>query len=120
MKKTIFLLTLLVTVIGFTMPAKAVDFGIRGYYWFTSIDGDFRVDGNGLAGTNLDLENDLGFGDESYPIVEAFLGLGRHHLSFSYYRAEYEGTNVLNRDIIFNGEIFPAGERISSSLNYDT
>jgi len=53
-------------------------------------------------------------------IVEAFFGLGRHHLSFSYYRAEYEGANVLNRDIIFNGEIFPAGERISSSLNYDT
>ena len=52
--------------------------------------------------------------------VEVFFGLGRHHLSFSYYRAEYEGANVLNRDIIFNGQIFPAGERITSSLNYDT
>lgn len=119
MKKSILSLIILAIVFGFASPASAVDLGVRGYYWFTDIYGDLRVDGNGIPGTKLDLESDLGIGDESYPVVEAFLGLGNHHLSFAYYRAEYNGDGVLTRNIAFNGEIFTADERISSSLNYD-
>ena len=120
MKKTFFLLTFVAALIAVALPAGAVELGVRGYWWFTSIDGDLRVDAEGLTGTKLDLKDDLGFGDESYPIVEAFVGLGRHHLSLAYYRAEYDGTNDLTRDIVFNGEVFTVGDQISSKLNYDT
>ena len=119
MRKVIFLLLVTAAVLGFALPAQAVDFGVRGYYWFTDISGNLRVDGDILPGTKMDLESDLGIGDESYPIVEAFLGVGNHHISFAYYRAEYEGDNFLTRTIVFNDEIFTANERISSSLIYD-
>jgi hypothetical protein len=119
MKKIFFLLIVLAILVGFTLPAGAVDLGVRGYWWFTSIDGDLRADAGGLTGTKVDLDNDLGMGDESYPIVEAFVGLGNHHFSFAYYRAEYDGTNDLTKNIVFNGEVFTVGDRISSKLNYD-
>ena len=119
MKKSILSLIIVAMVFAFVSPVGAVDFGVRGYYWFTDISGDLRVDGSGILGTKLDLESDLGISDESYPVVEAFLGLGNHHLSFAYYRADYTGDGLLTRDIVFNGEIFTVGERISSTLKYD-
>jgi hypothetical protein len=119
MKKT-FLLCLSVLILTATaLPAQGFEVGVRGHYWFPFIDGDIRLDDSSLKGTKLDFENDLGINDEYYPFGEVFLGFGDHHLSLSFYRADYDGRNTLDQNINFGGETFPAGDRIESSLEYD-
>jgi hypothetical protein len=119
MKKALILIISILAMIGMTLPAQAFEAGVRGWYWFPSISGDIRLDGNGLNGTKLDIEDDLGINDEYYPGGGVFIGVGNHHLSFSFYRADYDGNKTLTQDINFGGATFPAGDEISSSLKYD-
>ncbi|UCG14153.1 MAG: hypothetical protein JSU72_06730 [Deltaproteobacteria bacterium] len=117
--KKIFLLLIAMVGFGIVPPVQAFEIGVRGYYWFPGLDGNIRVDANGITGTKIDLKSDLGLSDESYPVIEGFVGLGKHHLSVSYYRADYSGNNILSRDIVFNGITFPANTQVGSSLKYD-
>jgi hypothetical protein len=119
MKRAFLWMICFLAVIGMAMPAQAFEIGIRGYYWFPSFSGNVKVDAEGLTGTNIDLENDLGMDEESYPVVEAFIGAGNHHLSAAYFKADYSGTATLTRDINFNGITFPVGALTASSLEYD-
>ncbi len=41
------------------MTSNALEFGVKGYYWFPTLKGDI-VDSGGTAGTTVDLKNDLG------------------------------------------------------------
>lgn len=119
MKQALVGVIFLLAVLGLALPAGAVDLGVRGYYWFPALNGDLRVDSDSIKGTTLDLESDLDYDDEYYPVVEVFVGIGDHHLSASYYRAEYDGTNTLTEEFTFNGETFVANVAFSSSLEYD-
>jgi hypothetical protein len=119
MKRAFLGMICFVVVIGMAMTAQAFDIGVRGYYWFPGFNGDVKVDDEGLPGTMVDLESDLGIDDESYPIIEAFIGAGKHHLSGAYYRADYSGTATLARSINFNGTTFPVNALTASSLEYD-
>jgi len=56
------------------LPAQGFEAGVRAYYWFPSLDGDIKYSDNSLAGTKLDLEEDLGFDDEYYPFVDIHAG----------------------------------------------
>ena len=119
MKKILLLIISILAVIGTVLPAHALEGGVRGYYWFTSISGDIKLEGGSLDGTKVDLKDDLDMGDESYPVGEAFIGWGRHHLTFSFYRADYKGTATLTEDINVDGEIYPVGDTVKSKLEYD-
>ena len=119
MKRVFLLFVCLFTIFGIALPVSALELGVRGYYWFPELSGDMRVDDAGIVGTEIDLEDDLGFDDESYPVVEVFAGIGKHHLSLAYYNLDFDGDAVLTRDITFNGEVFRFSERVTSSLEYD-
>ena len=119
MKRMFLLFICLLAVFGIVFPVSAFELGVRGYYWFPELSGDIRVDDSSIVGTELNLEDDLGVDDESYPIIEVLAGIGRHHLSLSFYNADYEGDVVLSQDIIFNGELFQVNERVVSNLEYD-
>jgi len=119
MKKTVLSVAFVVLVVAIGLPSHAFELGVRGYYWFPSLSGDLRVDDEDIVGTKLDLEKDLGMEDESYPILEVFGGLGNHHISLSYFRADYDGTTTLTSSITFNGRTYLAGSRIRSNLDYD-
>jgi hypothetical protein len=116
MRKTLLFLTCVALVFGLSMPAQAFEIGVRVNYWLPGLSGDIKVDEGGLTGTKLDLESDLGFDEESYPVVEAFAGLGNHHLSLSYYKADYSGTSTV-AGIIFDGQPFTGD--IKSNMEYD-
>jgi outer membrane protein len=119
MKKLLILGLSALTLMASVLPAQGFEAGVRAYYWFPSIDGNIKYSENSLNGTKLDLKDDLGFDDEYYPFGGIYLGLGDHHLSFSFYRADYNGRETLTQDINFGGDTFPAGDKIKSSLNYD-
>jgi hypothetical protein len=119
MKRISLMFICIFAVIGIALPVSAFELGVRGYYWFPDLSGDIRVDDAGIVGTDLDLKDDLGMGNESYPVVEVFTGLGKHHLSLTYYHLDYDGDTVLTKDILFNGEMFGVNERIATNLEYD-
>ena len=118
--KRMFLLFICFSVVfGIALPVSAFELGVRGYYWFPELSGVIRVDDAGIVGTELDLEDDLGIDNESYPVIEVLAGIGKHHLSLAYYNLDYDGDTVLTKDIYFNGELFHANERVVSNLKYD-
>jgi hypothetical protein len=118
--KRIFLLSIcFLSIFCMVLPVFAFELGVRGYYWFPEVSGVIRSDDAGIVGTELDLEDDLGVDNESYPIVEVFAGIGKHHLSLAFYNLDYNGDTVLTKDIYFNGELFQVNERVVSSLEYD-
>jgi hypothetical protein len=107
------------SVFGIVFPVSAFELGARGYYWFPELSGVIRVDDAGIVGTELDLEDDLDVDNESYPVIEVFAGIGKHHLSLAFYNLDYDGDTVLTKDIYFKGELFHANERVVSSLEYN-
>jgi hypothetical protein len=119
MKRAFLWVICFIAVIGMAMPAQAFEIGVRGYYWFPAFSGTVKVDSQGTPGTKIDFESDLGMGEESYPVIEAFIGGGNHHLSAAYFKADYSGTATLTRDITFNGVNFRLGALTASSLEYD-
>ena len=118
MKKALLWMICFGVVFGMAMPGQAFEFGVRGYYWFPGLTGDLKVDESGISGDTLDLESELGLDDEYYPIIEGFVGLGNHHLSLSYYNADYSGTKTLTEEFTFAGKDFTANIPFSSSLEY--
>jgi hypothetical protein len=56
--------------------------------------------------------------EESYPMIEAFAGIGKHHLSVTYYNVKYSGEKVLEEEIIFNGNAYGVNERVTSEFSY--
>ena len=119
MKRSILLIIFFLAVFGIVMPVSAFELGVRGYYWFPELSGDMRVDDAAIVGTEINLEDDLDMDNESYPVVEMFAGIGKHHLSLAFYNLDYDGDTVLTKDIYFDGKLFQINERVVSGLEYD-
>jgi outer membrane protein len=118
MQRTYCTLALFLALVLMPFTLSAFEIGARGYYWFPSLDGKLRVDEAGTIGDTVDFENDLAIEDEDYPSLEAFVGVGKHHLDLGYTKVDYSGSNVLTRTIIFNGETYPVSSLVSSSIEY--
>lgn len=118
MKRIYYALTFFLALTLIPLTSSAFEIGARGYYWFPSLDGKLKVDEANIIGTTIDFENDLAIKDEDYPSVEAFVGVGRHHLDLGYTKIDYSGSNVLTRDIVFNGKTYSIGDLVSSSIEY--
>jgi hypothetical protein len=118
MKNIYFKLITICTFIALASPAPAIEIGVRGHYWLPGLEGDVKVDGDDISGTKIDFASDLGINEESYPVIEAFAGIGKHHLSLSYYNAKYEGEKVLDEEIAFNGSIYYGSEEVTSKFDY--
>ncbi len=88
------------------MPVGAFEIGVRALYWFPALAADIRVDSDGRTGTTLNLKDNLGIRDESYPSFEVFVGGGRHNLNLAYTPIQYSGSTMLTAPIIFDGKIF--------------
>jgi hypothetical protein len=91
------------------MPADAFEIGARALYWFPAFKADMKADSAGLSGTSLDLKDNLGVGNKGIPTIEAFGGLGKHHLSLGYTPISYSGSTTLAAPVTFNGKVFAAG-----------
>ena len=118
MKKIYLALSLLLAVLLLPVSSLAFEIGARGYYWFPSLDGNLKVDEAGIEGTTIDFDKDLGIDDENYPSVEAFVGLGDHHLSLTYTEIDYSGRKELSEKIVFKGKEYKTGYIVDSSIEY--
>ncbi len=118
MKKTYLRLSLLLAALLLPVPSPALEIGARGYYWFPSLDGTVKVDEAGIIGTKIDFDKDLGIDDEDFPSVEAFVGLGNHHLSLAYTEIDYLGRKKLTSQIDFSGKTYAVATQVNSSIEY--
>ena len=118
MKKNLFAVlgTLILFTIFYTPSVFALEFGARAEYWIPTFNGDLRVDKDGVAGTDINLQNDLGIGNENIPGVEAFFGIGNHEISLSYSQVDLSGAQNINRNIVFDGKTYNAGAYVESEL----
>ena len=120
MKKTFGVI--LATVAGFlfvitlTVPAEAMEFGARGFWWFPSLKANMRVDKSGIRGDDINLKDDLGLDDKSTYSVEAFAGTKNHHFSVMYTPLDYSAGKTINRSLTFNGQTYAANTAVDSSL----
>ena len=98
------------------VPSHGFDLGARGYYWRPLFSGEFQADEGKIIGTAVDTQDDLGMDDESFPTLELFFGLGKHHLSCSYTNGDYSGQNNIERDLVFKGQTYPFATLVQSDL----
>jgi len=102
---SIFALCLIVVA---AMPVGAFEIGARALYWFPSLDAEVKADNAGIVGNKLNLKDDLGVGNESFPSFEVFGGIGKHSVSLAYTPIDYSGSKTLTTPINFNGKTFSA------------
>ncbi len=98
------------------VPASALEFGVRGYYWFPGYKADGRLDASGITGTETNYKDVLDVGNKAIPSVEAFAGLGKNHLSFMYTPLDYSGSTALSQNVTFKGKTYTAGTQTESDL----
>lgn len=76
--------------------------------WKPVPDFMFKSEGLGIAGTEIDLDADLGLESKSmYEVRLVLRPSKRNKLRFHYLPMKYAGDTILSRDIVFNGILFP-------------
>jgi outer membrane protein len=118
MKKNLFaILGTLILMLTFYAPSVfALEFGARADYWFPTFNGNLRVDKNNIAGTDINLQNDLDMSSDNIPSVEAYFGIGNHEITFMYSRLNLSGAKNINTDITFDGNKYPVNTYVESAL----
>jgi hypothetical protein len=84
------------------------------------LDTNLRVDESPtVPGTTLDAEDDLGLDDSQFlPQVELTLLPGEHHLlRLSALSTHRSADRIIERDIVYDDQIYRVGERVDSRLN---
>jgi outer membrane protein len=109
--------TLILLTIFFAPSAFALGFGVSADYWIPTFEGDLRVDGNGVTGTEINLKEDLGISNENIAGVEAYFGIGNHEITLAYSQVNLSGAKTLNTEIKFNGETYDVADHVESELN---
>ncbi|MFA5321120.1 MAG: hypothetical protein WC373_00465 [Smithella sp.] len=118
MKKNLFaaLGTLIVLTIFYAPSVSALGFGAQAEYWMPTFKGDLRVDDSGIAGTEINIKDDLGVSNESFPGVKAYFEIGNHEFTFTYSQLDLSGAKNIDKEIKFNGDTYIANSYVESDL----
>jgi hypothetical protein len=107
------------------LPSPITDHfsALAGVYWITAKT-HLRLDpsnaGAGVTGTPLDAEQDLGLpASLTQGTAEFMFRLGnRSKVRLGYFEADRNGTATLAHDVVFGDQVFAAGSKIRSSLDW--
>lgn len=106
-----------VLVLALSLAARASAVDLHASFWLPAPEGSLAVGANGHAGTEVDLEDDLGYGDaESVGGFDGVIG-SNHQLAFSYLDFGFSASKRIARDIMFDGQYFPQGFRVDSDFD---
>lgn len=118
MKKILIAVIAVLAVMLASQSAYAlVNFEVGGRYWYTNLDTEVNVTEAAIAGTDINLVEDVNL-EEKKGFMEGSikLGLGGHNLRYSYLPMSWEGQNVLQRKIQFSGKTYNVGGQASAEL----
>lgn len=107
-------------------PATGESYHIEGSagLWFPTADMTVTSAGSGalagLPGSEINAENDLGMpASKRLPEFQITLRPARaHKLRFQYIPIQYDGSNVVTRDIDFNGQRYRFGTLVNSTMDW--
>ena len=120
-KLLVFTVALFAVFLISSSRAEAV-FEIEGRYWFSTLDSDITITEGGLLGTEIDPVKDLGIDDkESFPEVRVRVGLGSHHLRYSFTSLSWDGERSI-ADVLginFAGTNFAQTTFVKTSLDIE-
>lgn len=102
-----------------SVPPVAADemVSVKAGYQLLHPDGNFAVSGGGMAGSPIDLQNDLGFDDSKNVTAEAALQFEDLRLAASYLPIKFSGQGTLNRTVSFNGKTYSGTAQTSSDVD---
>lgn len=74
---------------------------------------------SGIAGTEIDAKRDLGFVDKRLPEFDLILRPApAHKFRLQYVPITFQGSNTVNRDIVFNGQRYRVGIPVESTMDW--
>jgi outer membrane protein len=117
--KRILILTAVLSLMA-AVPAHALpglEVGARGMYWFPDLTGTVKTADPVIGGTEFNIKDDVGIGDENFPSGEVFLRLSRVTFRVGYTPVKFDGNRQLSREIRFGDQIFSASDNVVSHLD---
>ena len=90
---------------------------LEGSWWFMQPSGDLALGLDGLAGTTLDIQNDLGYGSRvGVPDVRVVLG---KYVEFGaeFFQFSMSAQNTINREVRFHEVVYPVNADVSTRLD---
>lgn len=106
-----------------SIPAVQADiagFEVGGYQWKPDYDGTLVSTEGTVIGSNIDLQSDLGFSDESHNIIWASLEHPVPMLpNFKIVSSDLDVSafNTLTRDIVFAGETYSVSDDVTTVID---
>jgi hypothetical protein len=104
-----------------TNPATGEQYRIEASagFWSPSATMSISSEALGIAGTNIDFKQDLGLKDKRFGELHAVLKAARKHkFRFQYIPIKYAQQTTISRDIVFNGQLYPARIPVNSALEW--
>jgi len=109
----------IVMVIAFSNTASAFEIGARAYVWFPDLKtSDIQTTIAGIQESNINAKDMLGIGNKATYSVEAYGGVGKHHVSFMFTPFGYSTDAVVSAALQYNGKSYPLGTPVHSDLSY--
>jgi hypothetical protein len=94
---------------------------IGGAYWSPTPEMIISSESDGIAGSDIDLVADLGIVKKRFTELRVALRPGRkHRFRVHYMPIKYEAETVVQRNLIFNGQIYPVNLRVTSEMEWTT
>jgi len=113
MKKLLFLAMLFVFA---ARPAHAW-LEVEGSYWFMKPSGNLAIGIDGLQGTTVDLDSDLGYGSR-VGVPDARIIIGKYfEIGAEFFKFSMSADNTIHRDVRFQDLVFPIDDHISTALD---
>jgi len=117
--KNLILIWAIVCSLTIAAHADAFELGARAFVWFPDLKTiDIQTTVSGLQGSDIDAKDMLGIGNKATFAVEAYGGVGRHHLSLMFTPFGYSDSAVLAAALNYNGVTYNAGTPVQSDLSY--
>lgn len=114
MKTKLFVVACSLILAGAPVRAQILELGAR--YWEMKPSGTASIGADGFEGTEIDIEDDLGYGEKENIVgFDAALGSGID-LALSYLSLDLAARNRIDRTIRFGDTVYRARADVSSSL----
>ena len=94
---------------------------VSGGVWSPTVFGTIAVTNDQIEaqGTTIDFVNDLGFKNTRFPDLRVVLRPAKKHkFRVQYTPVSYTGESVINRNIIFNGILYPTNMPVNSTFDW--
>jgi hypothetical protein len=93
---------------------------LAGMLWNPTSDFMFQSEQFGLAGTEIDLDEDLGLSQKKvYEVRLVLRPFKKHKIRVDFVPLHYTGDTVITREIVFNGIKYPVSSRVQTDFTWN-